>query len=50
MAPTAWASPPGVWLLTELWLLEEYLPEIRERDHTRFTPVTEVATRSTRTP
>lgn len=27
----------------ELWLLEEYLPEIREMDHARFTPVTEVA-------
>jgi SAM-dependent methyltransferase len=27
----------------ELWLLEEYLPEIRELDHARFTPVTEVA-------
>ncbi|RPE43236.1 ubiquinone/menaquinone biosynthesis C-methylase UbiE [Streptomyces sp. Ag109_O5-1] len=27
----------------ELWLLEEYLPEIRELDHARFTPVAEVA-------
>lgn len=27
----------------ELWLLEEYLPEIRELDHSRFTPLTEVA-------
>ncbi|MGW0575389.1 class I SAM-dependent methyltransferase [Streptomyces sp. NPDC002920] len=27
----------------ELWLLEEYLPEIREMDHARFTPLAEVA-------
>ncbi|MGW1980169.1 class I SAM-dependent methyltransferase [Streptomyces sp. NPDC001889] len=27
----------------ELWLIEEYLPEIRDMDHARFTPVAEVA-------
>ncbi|MGV9244517.1 class I SAM-dependent methyltransferase [Streptomyces sp. NPDC003710] len=27
----------------ELWLLEEYLPEIRELEHARFTPLSEVA-------
>lgn len=27
----------------ELWLLEEYLPEIRELEHARFTPLAEVA-------
>ncbi|WBO65762.1 class I SAM-dependent methyltransferase [Streptomyces camelliae] len=26
----------------ELWLLEEYLPEIREMEHARFTPLSEV--------
>ncbi|MGW3664381.1 hypothetical protein [Streptomyces sp. NPDC005141] len=26
-----------------MWLLEEHLPEIRELNHARFTPVTEVA-------
>ncbi|MEU6251562.1 class I SAM-dependent methyltransferase [Streptomyces sp. NPDC047043] len=29
--------------LPELWLIEEYLPEIRQLDHARFTSVSEVA-------
>ncbi|WP_258018364.1 hypothetical protein [Streptomyces noursei] len=28
--------------LRELWLLEEYLPEIRQLEHARFTPLSEV--------
>lgn len=38
--------PPITWdpaHRSELCLLKEYLPEIRELDHARFTPVTEVA-------
>ncbi|MFF4755768.1 class I SAM-dependent methyltransferase [Streptomyces sp. NPDC002514] len=27
----------------ELWLVEEYLPEVRQLDHARFTPLSEVA-------
>ncbi|MFC7330884.1 class I SAM-dependent methyltransferase [Marinactinospora rubrisoli] len=27
----------------ELWLLDEYLPEIRELEHARFTPLSEIA-------